>query len=770
MIPRNSHKLLLILLALKSICAFGQIRITGVVKDSLSGEFLIGANVNSNGTIIQTNKYGFFTFSSKNTQINLKITFIGYKSTLLNTNIARDTSLIFLLKPLTNELDELIVRGNNEDEFHDNNSGAFKLPVSITKKAPSFLGESDVLKTIQSLPGVSTGTEGTVGLNVRGGSAEQNLILLDGVPVYNINHLFGFFSVFNTNAVSNVDFFKGNIPARYSGRASSVLDITMKEGNSKKWTGNIGIGPITSKILVEGPIIKDKVSFLFSYRRTWLDIIPTLIKGKNNTIPTYKFYDLNTKINYKINNNNSIFLSYYAGIDKFKIATLDNDSETSFSFNWGNQTLNARYASIINKNLFSNLAVYYTKYEFDVENQIKNAKSSFKNTVSSNIFDIGLKWELDKYLKNAQSKFGLGIVKHRFNPNINQITGSDITTNITNNPAENVLETNIFFERNLHFSNKLKTDIGINQANYQVKGKWYANVEPRLSFNYKLTSHTSIKASYNYLTQFLHLLTNSSLSLPTDLWVPITDKIKPLKSHNYSLGYYQTINDNHYQLIAEGFYRSMNNLLEYNEGASFLNDPNAKWYEKVSIGKGNSYGFEFFLRKTTGNTKGWLSYTLSWSNRQFDDINKGVVFPFKYDRRHNLSMIFLHDFTKNKQFSANFTLNSGSVITLPTGKFQTTSQPIVSNSPNTYQDYTYYFDQISHIPLRNNYRMPLYHRIDLSYRFSKQKKKGTQTWSVNVYNAYSRRNAFYIYYDKGQLKQFTLFPIIPSINYEFSFL
>jgi hypothetical protein len=762
-------KIFLLLFLLKnSILTYSQKSVSGIVKDSLSGEFLIGANVDFNGHLLQSNKYGFFKINNQNNQIYLKISFVGYQSIKFNASISKDTLLVFYLKPINNQLDEVSVKSENENMFHDNNSGTFKLPVSIIKKAPSFLGESDILKTIQTLPGVSSGTEGTVGLNVRGGSAEQNLILLDGIPVYNINHLFGFFSIFNTDAVSNIDFFKGNIPARYSGRASSVLDITMKEGNTKSWTGNVGIGPITSKALIEGPIIKDKMSFLFSYRRTWLDILPRLIKGGNNTIPTYKFYDLSTKLNYKINSKNSIFLSYYTGIDKYKITTFDDETETSFSFNWGNETLNARLASIINKNLFSNLAIYYTKYNFEVQNQIKSPNNNFINNVSSNILDLGLKWEIDKYLKTSQAKFGVGLVKHEFNPNITQISGSEIAPYFSNNQTENVLEVNGFYEQALNFNN-FKADIGINQINYQVDKKWYPNIEPRLSLNYKLNSHTSLKASYNYLTQFLHLLTNSSLSLPTDLWVPITDKIKPLKSHNYSLGYYKSIKNNSFQLIVEGYYRSMNNLLEYSEGASFLNNPSAKWYEKVSIGKGNSYGLEVFLRKTTGKSKGWLSYTLSWTNRQFNDINRGAIFPFKYDRRHNLNVIFLHDFSKDRQFSANFSLNSGSVITLPTGKFQSIAPPIISTNPNTYQNYTYFFDQINNIPLRNNFRMPIYHRLDLSYRVSKSKKKGQRTWSLNVYNVYSKRNAFFIYYDKGQLKQFTLFPIIPSINYEFSF-
>jgi hypothetical protein len=742
----------------------GQIHVTGMVKDSLTGEALIGANIRFNDKMVQSNKYGYFAFTTPAQTVILNVSFIGYKNAISIVGISKDTNIVIQLQPSSNELNEVAVKANTDYVFIDNMAGSFKIPVSITKKLPAFLGETDVLKTIQTLPGVSVGTESTVGLNVRGGTTDQNLILLDGVPVYNINHLFGFFSVFNTDAIANIDFFKGNIPARYSGRASSVLDISMKEGNNKKITGNLSIGPITTKGLIEVPVIKEKASLLVSFRHTWLDVLPKLI---NSSLPSYRFYDLNTKFNYKINNRNSFYMSYYSGLDSYRLASTDDDTKTSYSFNWGNQTLSTRYTSVLSKKLFSSVLLYYTKYDFEVENRIQSPRGNFSSRVGSDIYDLGARLELDQYFKNNQSKAGIAVIRHSFRPDIMQ--RSDIELPDSNKPAENILEITGFYETQLNIGKKISFFSGISQSNYQTKDKWYVNFEPRISGNYKLNNNQSIKASYNYLTQFLHLLSNGSLSLPTDLWVPITPQIKPLKAHNYSLGYYYSMPEKPFQLIIEAYYKKMYNVIDYKDNAIFLDNTTANWDDNVSVGTGQSYGLELFLQKTSGKTKGWLSYTLAWSERQFKDINQGEKFPFKYDRRHNLNLALMHDFTPSKKLSANFVLTSGAVITLPTGKFQAPLPPLPTNNLDVYNNFLYYFSQLNYIPVRNNFRMPLYHRLDVSYKFSKQKKKGIRTWSLSVYNLYSKRNAFYVYYNKGLLKQVTLFPIIPNISYEFSF-
>jgi hypothetical protein len=744
--------------------------ISGIVKDSISKETLIGANIKINAaTQIQTNRYGFFTFKTTNTTTELSISYIGYETLKKNITVRQDTSFTVELIPQSTELLEVKIKSDNDQSFLSNVPGSLKLPTVYVKNMPALLGENDILKTLQTMPGVQGGAEGTVNLNVRGGSSDQNAILLDGVPLYNVNHLFGFISVFNTDVLANIDFYKGYMPSNFSGRVSSVLDVSIREGNNKSIKKELNISPISSKFSIEGPIIKDKASFLFSGRRTWID---ALIGGvsrfsNSNNLPSYGFYDLNSKINYNINEKQKIFLAYYGGRDSFKNTTNDGISKTSYKFNWGNESLSLRYVNMLNKNTFLNSILYFTKYQFKVINEINNENQQFSNVVSSNIFDLGMKIEVDKsFRKNLQSKYGLHLVNHSFNPNIQQFSGANVVTNETRSSIQKVIEGAFFIENNFHLSKKVGLNLGINQSIYYVN-KTYYNPEPRLAINLNLDSASSIKFSYNYLSQYLHLLTNSTLNLPTDLWVPITDKIPPIRSNNFSIGYYYTLES--YQFVLESYYRKMKNLIDYQEGTSFLNDLSSKWYDKVTIGQGDSYGLEFFLRKTEGNSSGWISYTLSKTNRKFEEINKGATFPFRYDRRHNLNIVLIQKINLRNQLSANFSFNSGATLTIPVGKYSGAQIPISQSDKTVNENLNYFFNELSFVPNRNNFRMPDYHRLDFSYKNSKSKNKGIRTWVFSIYNVYNKKNTFYVFFDKGKLRQMTLFPIIPSISYEYRF-
>ncbi len=660
-----------------------------------------------------------------------------------------------------------------------------EIPVNTIKKLPVLLGEIDVLKTVQLLPGVQSGNEGTSGLYVRGGGPDQNLILLDGVPVYNANHLFGFFSVFNADAINTVTLIKGGFPARYGGRLSSVLDIRMKEGNMKKIKGAASIGIIASRLTVEGPIIKDKTSFIISGRRTYIDFLSQPIirsvarmEGVENLSLGYYFYDLNGKINHKFSDKSRLYLSAYMGNDKAYMKMKEEDSGYEYLVNaklrWGNITTALRWNYILSNKLFSNTTLTFSRYNFLVGMGMEENDTYYDTYYNYNyeylsgIDDLGGKIDFD-YLPspNHYVRFGVGEIYHTFKPGVNTFSassGGDQNFEASfGNRNIYASELSAYAEDDIRIGALIKTNIGLHGSAFILKNKTYKSLQPRASLRFLITEDWSIKAAYSQMTQYVHLLSNSNIGLPTDLWLPVTDTVRPLKSTQYAAGIFHQLNDD-ISISLEGFYKTMDNLIEYKEGASFFM-LEGSWEDKIEIGKGWSYGIELLLEKKLGKLTGWLGYTLSWSERQFDNISFGEPYPYKYDRRHDIGIALTYKYNEKIDAGLVWVYGTGNAVTLAHEKY--------ASAFSTNMDYWYGDNMIEYYDKRNNYRMPSYHRLDLSINFNKKLKWGERTLSVGVYNAYNRKNPFFIMFEERrggeQLVQYSLFPIIPSISYNVTF-
>nr|WKN35849.1 TonB-dependent receptor [Tunicatimonas sp. TK19036] len=758
--------------------------VSGYVKDQTNGESLIGANVFDQQSLSGTssNTYGFYSLTLPSDSITLLYSFVGYQPRVVKLLLSQDTTINIELSE-GELLDEVIISAAEAEKIQEiSQMSAISVPIEQVKSLPAFLGEVDVLKTLQLLPGVQSGNEGTSGLYVRGGGPDQNLILLDGVPVYNASHLFGFFSVFNADAINNVQLIKGGFPARYGGRLSSVIDISMKEGNTKKFQGEGSIGIVASKLTLEGPIVNDKTSFIISGRRTYIDLLARpLIKAQTDGDETvgYYFYDLNAKVNHRFSDRDRLFLSAYLGDDRFFArygykdvqngVTLRDEDEAGLQ--WGNLTSALRWNHMFTPKLFSNATLTYSRYRFDINNEYRyeylddstNSKlvdSGFAKYLSG-IEDYAAKIDFD-YIPSPNHfiRFGVNATRHTFKPGALNIQYEDELSDesldvLLGSQETQATEFAAYVEDDIELSNRLKVNAGIHFSGFRVNGETYTSIQPRIAGRYLVNESLSLKASYVQMAQFIHLLTNSGIGLPTDLWVPATDRVRPQRSQQVAIG--SAYNwKNAYEISLEGYYKTMNNLIEYREGASFI-DVNQNWQDKVTVGDGQSYGAELLIQKKQGRTTGWLGYTLSWTNRQFDELNFGKQFPYKYDRRHDLGLAVVHNWKERVDVSFTWVYGTGNAITLPTETY----------FPNTY----YYGD-------RNSYRMKAYHRLDASITFKKKKRWGERAWVFGVYNAYSRKNPFYIYLDESQnwdgsgenkFRQVSLFPIIPSISYRFSF-
>lgn len=744
------------------------ITISGYVTEKKSGERLIGATVYipEKGIGTTTNAYGFYSLTFVPDNFNLHASYVGYIP--YNSSFtAKENMSVNIEMETVKDMKEVVVTGKKDAIHERTQMSAIDLPIQTIKSLPAFLGEVDVMKAIQLLPGVQAGNEGSSGIYVRGGGPDQNLILLDGVPVYNASHLFGFFSVFNADAIRSVELVKGGFPARYGGRLSSVVDINMKEGNKNKLHGEGGIGLIASRLTLEGPIQKGKSSFMISGRRTYYDILAKpFIKG--NVKGGYYFYDLNGKVNFKLGNKDHLYISGYFGNDKFYAKQKQNLAEginSSFNTNlkWGNVTAVSRWNHQFNSKLFGNLTAYYSQYNFLVSSQTKSTfgvgNEEYLLKYTSGIDDKAVKYDFD-YIPhpNHYIKTGVGYVYHTYKPGAQQtkIEGLGMkqdTTIATKNI--NAGEIDAYIEDDIKISNALKANIGVHWTGFNVQNKFYHAIQPRLALRYLISDKLSAKASFVQMNQFIHLLTNSSIGLPTDLWVPATGNIPVQKSYQGAAGLAYT-HATGMEISVEGYYKTMDNVLEYKEGASFFNT-SSNWEDKVEIGKGKSYGAELFVQKKKGRFTGMMGYTLSWSKRQFDNLNDGKEFPYRYDRRHDFKIAGIYELAKNIEVSAEWIYGTGNAITLPIGYY---------NGPdgNTVQ----VFGE------RNGYRMPSYHRADVSIKFSKQRKNWERAWVISAYNVYNRYNPFYIYSTTNNqgnavFKQMSLFPIIPSISYQFRF-
>jgi len=793
------------LLLFISILTFAQnFTISGYINDAKNGETLISASIfdanTAKGNV--SNAYGYYSLTVPKGNVEIEYSYVGYAGQSRKFKLSKDTAINIRMDQST-ELSEVTVIGiRKELGVQGSQMSAIEVPISQIKAVPCLFGETDVIKALQLLPGVKAGTEGTTGMYVRGGGPDENLLLLDGVPVYNVNHAFGFFSVFNADAIKNVTLYKGSFPARFGGRLSSVVDIRMKDGDDKNFHGNITIGAISSKINLEGPIVKEKTSFNFSARRTYVDLLMMpLIKmsagseATNGSIGVY-FYDLNAKINHKISDKDRLYLSAYMGDDvlstKFKSnESYDNDgskltTSENINFNWGNIVTALRWNHIITNKLFMNATTSYTRYRYDmgigVEMETKgNNKSntdSYKLGMKSGIEDKTAKVDFD-YAPSANHdiKFGAEYTFHTFRPGIQwakvQVTSDSTTLNMdTTIGDQNVSshETIVYVEDNITINSFIKANVGLHYSTFTVQGQFYNSLQPRLGLRFLVNDRLSFKAGYANMKQYIHLLSNSSISLPTDLWVPVTKRIAPMVSNQYSVGAFYSF-PNIVELSVETYYKSMNNLIEYKDGATFMGSSTG-WEDKIFMGRGWAYGVEFMAQKTIGKTTGWVGYTWAKSERLFDrpgqEINNGEVFPAKYDRRNDISIVVSHKFNEKIDVSATWVYSTGNCATLALQNYASSDAQTSSNSFN------YYNNNLPYINHRNNYRYNDYNRLDLGVNFHKQKKHGIRTWNISVYNAYNQWNPFIVYQSSDYsgnpvLKQLSIFPIIPSISYSYKF-
>ncbi len=777
--------------------------ISGYVMDAASKETLIGATIfdKNSGKGCATNNYGFYTLTLDQGQVDLQVSYVGYTQQNHTFDLKENTNLNFTLT--TNiELGEVVVEATRATvSARSPQMSVVELPVQQIKSIPTLFGEADVLKAIQLLPGVQNGSEGSAGMYVRGGGPDENLLLLDGVPVYNVNHMMGFFSVFNPDALKNVTLYKGSFPAHFGGRLSSVVDIRMKEGDMQNYHGNVSVGLISSKLNVEGPIVKDKLSFNLSFRRTYSDLLMkpalwiarTQIEDVDKLKAGYYFYDLNTKFNWKISDKDRLYLSFYSGDDAIYLGVKNKDysydnsqykEQVGMDWKWGNKVAALRWNHVMSQQLFMDASVNYTQYRHDLGMSIEESetylsqppvtiKDEFAMAYKSGINDVTAKVDFDYTpLPNHEIRFGGNYIFHQFRPEVQSmkiIAGEDFDIDTTaGSPKVFAHETALYVEDNMTFGDIFRVNAGVHYSTFTVEGKTYQSVQPRLSTSVMLASNLSLKAGYAYMTQYVHLLSNSSVSLPTDLWVPVTSNIVPMNAHQVSLGAFYEM-PRLFDISIEGYYKTMDNLLEYKDGASFFGS-SERWDEKVCMGKGWSYGVEFLVQRSFGKTTGWVGYTWSHAKRLFDRegmvINQGKVFPAKYDRRHDLSITVQHKFSDRFDLSGTWVFSSGNCGTLGT---------------QIYEGFPDEWGNASTINAleRNNFRLGNYHRLDVGMNFHKQKKHGLRTWNLSVYNAYNHNNPFIVYtrynwdeatqQEKKALMQASLFPIIPSVSYSFKF-
>lgn len=759
--------------------------ISGYVTDSASGEALAGAYINSGTAQTSSNAYGFYSLLLPTDKINLEVRYLGYSSLRLQIPaISQDTMLALHLKRLNGELAEVIIHSESTTALHHANK--VSMSSSEIKQLPPFMGEADAIKAFQLMPGVQ-GREGSSDLIVRGGSPDQNLILLDGVPVYNVSHLLGIFSVFNPDAIRKVDMIKGGFPAPYGGRLSSVVDIYLKEGNNKKFVGEGSLGLISSKLLLEGPIKNEKTSFLIAARRTYLDLI-TAVMGKNNN--SYNFSDINAKVNHTFSPTDRVYLSVYGGRDKFVFRDKDYN-EMKYKMKWGNTTGALRWNHIYNPRLFSNVTLTHSNYSFDQASELRMFESGINinrdASLTSSINDWGAKTDFDFVADNKHHiRFGGSYIYHQFNPESVTITADSLNFSSASFSKISAHEIYTYAEDRISINDNLQAIGGVHISAFAVEGKNYTSIQPRLALGYTLPKGPSLQASFSTMTQYLHLLSNTSTGSPTDVWAPATRNVKPQRSWQATLGTAASFIQDKYEFNVDFYYKKMRDVAEFKDGSDFVGDflrvgPEEinltslivpPYEERITTGEGWSYGSEWMLRKKAGKTSGWIGYTLSYATRQLDGINENKPYPYAYDSRHSAVFVINQKLTKKLSVGVNWTYRSGYVTTLPTASYKAYKEP------NQY-DYQYTgYSNIDYLNERNNYRLPSYHRMDVSLTNIKKKRWGERTWNISVYNVYNRMNPYLVQISPSPsyqssnartLDKVVLFPIIPSFSYGFKF-
>jgi hypothetical protein len=785
--PNYTLLILLLFSAFLSAEAQKKHTISGYIKDESTGEYMPGANVYVRETKqgVSTNVYGFYSLTLTEGKYTISVSFIGFQEFVQTIDLKADQRININLKSQSVQGNEIeIVDTKLENNVKSTDMGRVEVSVEEMKKLPAFFGEVDLVKIVQLIPGVKNAGEGNTGLYVRGGGPDQNLVLLDEAVVYNAAHLLGFFSVFNSDAVKTVDLHKGGMPAQYGGRLASVLDISMKEGNSKKMQVDGGLGLISSRLTVQGPIKKDTSSFIVSARRTYVDVlVQPFIKESSPTKGSgYYFYDLNTKVNYRLSDKDRLFISGYFGRDVFTFKS--KDSGFNIRIPWGNATVSTRWNHLFSNKLFLNTSLIFSDYQF--ESNVE--QTAFKFSVFSGVRDYNGKMDFSWYPNYRHTiKFGANYIFHRFTPN--NASGELVGEPFELGPPERIFahEGAVYLSDDFDVTEKLRIHAGLRGSIFSQVGpftrylknevgttvdsviyakgdpiKTYPNVEPRLMMRYTLNSKSSIKASYTQNYQYIHITSLANQSLPTDLWFPSTELVRPQFGIQYSLGYYRNFKDNAWEASVEGYYKEMQNQVEFKDGTLPSNGVNDNVDNFLTFGTGEAYGVEFFLKKSLGKLSGWIGYTLSYTNRTFPELNNGQTYFARYDRRHDMSVVLTYELNKSWTFGTVFVYASGSLMWLPTNIYYFEGKPVLQYGE------------------RNNYRMPAYHRWDLSATWTGPKdRKVRSSWNFSIYNVYSRLNPFFIYIDpegdlqsgnfKNTAKMVSLFPIIPSVTYNMSF-
>ena len=754
-----------------------KLTISGIIKDAKTGETMINATVKVKeltGVGAISNDYGFYSLTLPAGKYTLSFNYIGYVSKEVQVNLDANQKLNIELGDASKEMQEIVVNGEKTNHNVTSTSmGVVHLDIREANKVPVLFGEKDIIKTMQLMPGVITLGEGNTGFYVRGGGADQNLILLDEATVYNPSHLLGFFSIFNSDAIKDVNLYKGSIPAEYGGRVSSVMDVRMNDGNEKKFGVSGGIGLIASRLTIEGPIVKDKGSFEISGRRTYADLFLKLSSNPQLRNSALYFYDLNVKANYKFGEKDRVYLSGYFGRDAFS-------SQNLISTDWGNATGTLRWNHLFTDKLFLNSSFIASNYSYNNSSTI--GANSY--TITSGIKDYSLKEDFHYYISPRNTfKYGLQSTYHTFIPA--DISGdlNALSSRVHSITRKYAWENAAYLSDEFSVGARWNFNLGVRYSSFTLLGngseiytydkngnitdsnkyaqnkfiQTYMGLEPRIGVTYILNDVSSLKASYFYNQQYLHLLSNSTISTPNDLWVPSSNNIKPQQAQQYSIGYFRNLHDNDYEFSVETYYKSLYNQIDFRTGADLTFNPNVE--SQLLYGSGQAYGAEFFLRKKTGKLTGWLSYTLSRTLRTFPDIDNNAAFPARQDRINVISLVGIYEINKKWTVSATFVYYTGNAVTFPSGKY------IVDGKL-----FDYYTE-------RNGYRMPPYNRLDISA--TKQIKKTAKFESdlnFSIYNVYARQNAYFIYFQKDpnnanntQAVQVSLFSIIPSITYNFRF-
>ncbi len=793
--PQKRNFLFFVGLFLLFLCVFSpknalaqeKFTISGYIKDAKNGETLIGAQISLKGTAYNTvsNSYGFYSLTAPQGTYTLDINYVGYKISSQEINLSKNETIGVELSE-DGAMEEVEITGEL-DFAKDPNGSVNKLDMKTVQRIPALLGEVDLVRAIQLLPGVSTVGEGASGFNVRGGGIDQNLVLLDEAPVYNSSHLFGFFSVFNPDAVKDVKLVKGGIPAQYGGRLSSLLDVRMKEGNNKKLGVSGGVGLIFSRLTVEAPIVKDKGSFIIAARRSYLDVLAKPFLSGSLAGAVFNFYDLSMKANYEIGKKDKVFLSGYFGRDNFS-------ASNAFKSNWGNATATLRWNHLFNDKLFLNFTTFYSNYDYRLG--FGTGKDTFDWT--SRIVNYSVKPEFTWFLNEKNTiTFGGQTTYYDFSPGDAIGVSAGQSTDISL-PHKYALETGLYLGNEQTINSKLSVQYGVRWSlfNYLGAGDYYTfdnnvpvgtrkpvmqtftaksnesiqnynNWEPRASFKYQLDEFSAIKGSYNRMVQYLHLVSNTTASTPLDVWTPSTNNLKPQIADQYALGYFKTLKGGTYEFSAEAYYKDYQNLLDYVDGADLL--LNRFLEGDLLSGKGRAYGLELFVKKNKGKFTGWISYTLARTERQVQGVNKNNWYPNRYDQTHNIRVVALYDLTERWSLSADLVVSSGTPATFPTSRFSVQGYNAIPQNPNE---------------TRNNVRIPWYHRVDISATLQGRKvkrngkpRKNQDYWVFSVYNTYGRRNPFSIFFRQNEDNQaitegvrFSVIgTIIPSVSYNFKF-